>query len=95
MILERKLETARESVVVLMDKKEVLEATRHGTLIKCLEEVNEALGGIYRRLTSAEGKDIVSSSAHACKRARNMYLSQNVAPPSLIICRAALLFGVG
>ncbi|CAM9130156.1 unnamed protein product, partial [Ectocarpus sp. 12 AP-2014] len=56
-ILERKVEAARESVVFLMDKKEVLEETRHGTLIKCLEEVNEALGGIYRRLTSAEAAD--------------------------------------
>lgn len=82
-IVEGKLEAARESVVVLMDKKEVLEATRHGTLIKCLEEVNQALGGIYRRLTSVEGKDV--------------YLSRNVAQPStlLIICRAASCLGSG
>lgn len=40
-----------------MDKKEVLEATRHATLLECLEEVNDALKGIYRRLTSVEGKE--------------------------------------
>ncbi|CAM9221599.1 unnamed protein product [Ectocarpus sp. 8 AP-2014] len=62
-ILERKLEAAQESVVVLMDKKEVLEATRHGTLIKCLEEVNEALGGIYRWLTSAEDPENADNSS--------------------------------
>lgn len=53
--LQDKLESTRESVIVLMDKKEVLEATRHATLVSCLEEVNDALGRIYRRLTSAEG----------------------------------------
>lgn len=58
--LQRKLDAARESVVVLMDKKEVLEATRHTTLLKCLEEVNDALKGIYRRLTSVEGKETTS-----------------------------------
>lgn len=42
--------------MVLMDKKELLEATRHATLVECLEEVNDALGDIYRRLTSVEGK---------------------------------------
>lgn len=57
--LERKLEGAQESVVSLMDKKEVLEATRHVTLVKCLQEVNGALGGIYRRLTSVEGMNDV------------------------------------
>ena len=55
--LERKVDAARESVVILMDKKEVLEATRHATVLKCLEEVNEALKGIYRRLTSVEGEE--------------------------------------
>lgn len=54
--LERKLEAAQVSVVGLMDKKQVLEATRHTTLVKCLQEVNGALGGIYRRLTSVEGR---------------------------------------
>lgn len=55
MHLEHKLDETRESVMVLMDKKEVLEATRHATLVECLEEVNDALKGIYRRLTSVEG----------------------------------------
>lgn len=59
MDLERKLEAAQESVVSLMEKKEVLEATRHATLVKCLQEVNGALGGIYRRLTSVEGKKTI------------------------------------
>lgn len=53
--LQLKLETMQESVIVLMDKREVLESTRHATLVKCLEEVNGALGAIYRRLTSVEG----------------------------------------
>lgn len=55
MDLQLKLETMQESVIVLMDKKEMLESTRHTTLVKCLEEVNGALGAIYRRLTSVEG----------------------------------------
>lgn len=59
MHLERKLDAARESVVMLMDKKEVLEATRHATLLKCLEEVNDALKDIYRSLTSVEGKETI------------------------------------
>lgn len=56
--LQLKLETMQESVIALMDKKEVLESTRHTTLVKCLEEVNGALGAIYRRLTSVEGATI-------------------------------------
>lgn len=64
MDLERKLEAAQESVADLMDKKEVLEATRHATLVKCLQEVNGALGGIYRRLTSVEGKKTKFSGRH-------------------------------
>lgn len=72
--LERKLDAARESVRVLMDKKEVLEATRHATLLKCLEEVNDALKGIYRRLTSVEGKE--NRPCTKCWRAcRASYLS--------------------
>lgn len=58
MHLEGKLDKARESVAVLMDRKEVLEATRHATLVNCLEEVNDALKGIYRRLTTTvEGEE--------------------------------------
>lgn len=53
--LQGELERKQESVMVLVDKKEVLEATRHATLVKCLDEVNDAFGGIYRRLTSVEG----------------------------------------
>eukprot|EP00903_Cladosiphon_okamuranus_P005634 g5600.t1 len=60
--LERKLGVARESVVTLMDTKEVLETTRHATLLKCLEEVNDALKGIYRRLTSVEDQGYTSGS---------------------------------
>lgn len=52
---EDQLERVQESVVVSMDQKEALEATRHATLIECLEEINEALGSIFRRLTSIEG----------------------------------------
>lgn len=53
--LQHNLEATQESVMALMEKKEVLEATRHATLVNCIEEVNDALGGIYRRLTSVEG----------------------------------------
>lgn len=53
--LQLELESMQDSVIALMDKKEGLESTRHTTLVKCLEEVNGALGAIYRRLTSAEG----------------------------------------
>lgn len=50
-----KLERARDSVIILMDKKESLQATRHARLVACLEDVNKALGIIFRRLTSVEG----------------------------------------
>eukprot|EP00752_Nemacystus_decipiens_P016359 g14628.t2 len=71
--LERELDAARESVVLMMDKKEVLEATRHATVLKCLEEVNDALKGIYRRLTSVEdqghttgGSNTTTANLQAC-----------------------------
>lgn len=60
--LQNKLESTRESVIVLMDKKEALESTRHATLVSCLEEVNDALGRIYRRLTSAEGMSTTAAA---------------------------------
>lgn len=55
--LERRLEATQESVLVLMEKKEVIQATRHAALVKCLEEVNEALGNIYGQLTSVESEE--------------------------------------
>lgn len=51
-----KLERTQDLVIALMDKKERLEATRHARLVACLEDVNRALGTIFRRLTSVEGK---------------------------------------
>ena len=58
MDLQLKLDAMQESTIVLMEKKEALESTRHTTLVKCLEEVNGALGTIYRRLTSVEGATV-------------------------------------
>ncbi|CAM9141448.1 unnamed protein product [Scytosiphon promiscuus] len=49
-----KLYVTRESVLALMEKNEMLQATRHAALVKCLEEVNDALGSIYGQLTSIE-----------------------------------------
>lgn len=48
-------ERVQDSVIALMDKKERVEATRHASLIDCLEDINRALGAIFRRLTSIEG----------------------------------------
>lgn len=45
-------------MVALLDKKEAIDASRHSTLIACLEGLNGALGGIYRRLTCAGGAPI-------------------------------------
>lgn len=53
----RRLAATQESVLVLMEKKEVLQATRHAALLKCLEEVNGALGDIYGQLTSVESEE--------------------------------------
>ncbi len=88
MHLEGKLDKARDSVAALMDRKEVLEATRHATLVKCLEELNDALKGIYRRLTTTvEGEDgkLLSLSV-SLSPSLSLYLSVHI---------SATLWGLG